>query len=308
MASASSALSQPRSDDAQASAGDETWLREMMVDELKDLTRLAKIGMEIAEAVGLQARADLSDDARSGTDSEGAPAAPLRAFDLVFGRVSRAVRLTYARRAMTIENFRRFNDDRKAAAETVEARRRREASLRRIVEGVALERDLDDADGVDGEVAEREVGERDVAEACERLSEDEQFGDLLQRPLSEAVAEVCGLLGLSPDWRRLAGKPWARQEMASSLVGEPLAAVKAEDDARPTTLIRVQLVEPPPRPPGPPFAESPPDSPSAWPPPSPDPISTWPPADLAAPLPSEAVGQPGEWPPPSRPRARPSWR
>jgi hypothetical protein len=75
-----------------------------------------------------------------------------------------------------------------------------------IVERVARDACEDDEDRVD----------RLYTEACDRLDDDDVYGDVMSRPMSEIVAEVCRDIGLAPDWERLGREAWAQQEMRAS--------------------------------------------------------------------------------------------
>ncbi|MDB5459102.1 MAG: hypothetical protein JWO72_843, partial [Caulobacteraceae bacterium] len=66
------------------------------------------------------------------------------------------------------------------------------------------------------------------------LDDEDLYGDVLARPFSEVVADICRDLGLDPDWSRLAQEPWARAEIDSGQAGGPLAALPAGGaEARP---------------------------------------------------------------------------
>jgi hypothetical protein len=74
--------------------------------------------------------------------------------------------------------------------------------VERIVERVARAACGDDDDRID----------RLVAEAGERLDDDDIYGDLLAHSVGELVALICRDLGLDPDWGRLSQEAWARAE------------------------------------------------------------------------------------------------
>jgi hypothetical protein len=182
------------------------WARPLYEQQIAMLGRLAEKGMGIAEGV-----------------AEDAGAASERvAID--FARAARAVRLTLMLQAKLIKDPE--DRDRLAAQDADRAdwsrkvERTRQAfdqkeRLGRIVERIA--------EG-DPEVAHEA---EDLAnEARERLDEDDIYGDILTRPVSELVAMICKDLGLDPDWPKLAEEAWAREEMAGD-VGWPLAALAA---------------------------------------------------------------------------------
>lgn len=160
--------------------------------QLHMLTRLAEMGMNIAEAAERWALAALD----SGPAPYVVPENHVMADEpgrfrgdpaLVFSRVSRAVRLTLMLQTRLLQELPAL-----AKAETqsrVHHENARHDHARRLVEHAIK------AEHEDGETVERLVDE-----ARERLR-DEDFGeDIDGRPLSEIVAGVCTDLGLSPDW------------------------------------------------------------------------------------------------------------
>src|SRR5262249_44535607 len=65
--------------------------------------------------------------------------------------------------------------------------------------------------------------DRLLRESAERLDDEDLYGDLLERPVSELVARLCKDLGLHPDWAELAEELWAIREAGSGRPGWPLA-------------------------------------------------------------------------------------
>jgi len=63
-----------------------------------------------------------------------------------------------------------------------------------------------------------------LADCRERLDDDTLI-DLLDRPVSELIAEFCRSLGLTPDWEALAAEARAMKEIEAGDVGAPLAAI-----------------------------------------------------------------------------------
>jgi hypothetical protein len=143
--------------------------RALIERQLQLLTRLADIGMDIAEVAGIRARASLDADAAEPTVDPG----------LTYARAARAVRLTIALQSRLLKDLAALD-----RTET-EARKRR---IHRIVER-AIETEHDDADEI----------ERLSDEARERLWDEDDCGDLLDRPIEEIVASICRDLGLDPD-------------------------------------------------------------------------------------------------------------
>jgi hypothetical protein len=174
--------------------------RAALARQVEMLGRLAEAGLEMAMALRDQIVGDAA-GARDGADAQ--------EIGLAFSRVSRAVRLTLALQAKVIEDIRALDSGAapKAAA-PAEARRER---VRGVVERAIL------AEHGGGREFER------LSRCAERLIEDEDlYGDLLSRPMSETVHGICRDLGLSPDWTRLVEETWAQREIAGGAVGEPL--------------------------------------------------------------------------------------
>ena len=180
--------------------------------QLRMLERLAEFGLDIAEALAGQAR-------------HGAPKVTDADVALAYGRVSRAVR-----QAILLQS-RLVDDDqvRAAAAEkaladargranqaAAEPEERVKCRVSRILARV-IAAGHDDEDEID----------RLVGEADERLDDDGLIGDVLTRPVSEIVADICRDLGLDPDWTRLAEEAWAKEELGSGEAGWPLAGLSS---------------------------------------------------------------------------------
>ena len=145
------------------------------------LTRLAEIGMAIAEDAGRRSAAL----AQSG--EAGAPKAQHEPDPgLTYSRAAHAVRLTFALQSRLLEALAAL-DKSDADARAGEARRRRERIHRQVKQ--AIEAECDDR----GEIKQLSWA------AWERLVEDDD-GDFADLPISEVVARICADLGLSPDW------------------------------------------------------------------------------------------------------------
>ena len=142
---------------------------------------------------------------------------------MAYARVARAVRMTILLQSKLIADL-----------QALEAKAAHEAAHGRCLNGtqrVGLECDQKDrigriigriawADGAD----EDEV-ERLAEEAAERLDQDDLYGDILTRPVSELIAQICDDLGLQPDWPQLAEEAWAKAEIDSGAAGGPLAGL-----------------------------------------------------------------------------------
>lgn len=175
-----------------------------MTDAAAATDRQLQILGDLAE-LGLQAARAVARDAEAG-------AAPASETALAYARVSRAVRLaillqTEIAKAQAEASAEDDGIDERLAPDYV-----RKVRVERIVERLAEAEHPDDAHAVDGL----------VKDAAERLDDDDLYGDLLDRPLSELVARICRDIGLKPDWVQLAEEHWARAEAASGEPGWPL--------------------------------------------------------------------------------------
>lgn len=180
----------------------ETRAREQAQAQLALLGELAEIGLEVARAVERRAK-------------EATPDEDLNGLAMAYARVARAVRLTIMLQSNLLEASRRSSDradirGRPSAAVSADPAYRRKARVERIVERIAEAEHDDEA-----------VVDRLVVEAQERLDDEDLHGAVLERPLGELVALICRDLGLSPDWGRLAGEAWAREEIVSGAEGSP---------------------------------------------------------------------------------------
>jgi hypothetical protein len=199
--------------------------RRVLDRQLEMLERLAEVGLGIAESIGRQVAADAESPAEA-LSEPGRRAAVLGASASAFARVSRAVRQTIALQSKLISDRQAFEagvvKDLAQAAKDREIRRiwdkpRQIERAERMVWRIAAEENPDDL----------ETAERLATEAAEQLKDEDLYGDILTRPFSEIVAEICLDLGLEPDWNSLSREAWAQSEMAGGDVGEPLANVLA---------------------------------------------------------------------------------
>jgi len=191
-----------------------SWERALLDRQLERLDQLADMGMALAGEI--QRRATASDPDTNITHA---------AMD--FARVSRAVRMTLALQSRLVRDFKtpikagsgkaaNDGDDEDVRWEVVwenepPTRDQQRAEAQRIVRGVGEDCGLD-----------AETVERLETEAGERLERDDIYADILARPLSEIVADLCRDLGLSPDWSRLVQQDWAKEEIEDGKVGWPL--------------------------------------------------------------------------------------
>jgi hypothetical protein len=180
----------------------------LVQDRLAMLTRLGDAGLAIALALERQVTGEAETPV-----TQGDPA-------LAYARVSRAVRMTVALQIKLIQDL--------PALQAGEATARVQAARRRTADRAGrLECILDEV--VISQTDDEDAAEQLCAEAAERL-EDEILhdGDVMDRPFSEVVADICADLGLEPDWAEVAQQSWARQAIRHGRPGAPLAAVAAQ--------------------------------------------------------------------------------
>ena len=197
--------------------------RALIERQLAMLTRLAEIGMEIAEAAGRQAAPD---DRQGGSEPafRGDPG-------LAFARVARAVRMTIALQSRLAKDLADLDRaESQAAAAQVRARR---ARLHRLVEQ-AIEAEHAGHDDWDDDKIERLS-----SDAWERLTDAADDLDLVaaHAPFAQVVARICADLRLSPEWtaRLMAASGGSRPEPPSSHPNERHSRAEARRAADPRT-------------------------------------------------------------------------
>jgi hypothetical protein len=203
------AASTPRPDDADP---DEARRRALLDRQLDRLDQLIGAGMDLVQGLAAQAA--------------GGPKVVEGDVALAYSRLSRAVRMAMLLQSRLVaepEAETPPQDDDDPASMSVywikpgeiltEQRLARSERVEQIVESIAR-----------GETGDDEAAEHIRREAAERLERDDIYGDVLTRPVSELVFEICRDLNLAPDWPRLARQPWARREMDGGKAGAPLKA------------------------------------------------------------------------------------
>lgn len=188
---------------AEAAAGP----RALIERQLWVLGRLAEAGLNLALAIERQGTTEVTtEDAAQVAQGDVA---------LAYSRVSRAVRLTVALQARTLQDLQALDEvaARRLDAAHGKAGRERKDRVQRIVERV-----------IEAEAPSEAEVERLADEAAERLEHDDIYGDLTARPVGEIVALICRDLGLSPDWTRLAQEAWAQDEIGERAPGSPFTA------------------------------------------------------------------------------------
>ena len=203
--------------------------------QLALLDRLADIGMEVAEAIGRQA---------ANPDSE-TPNIFQGDLALAYSRAARAVRMTIALSARLVAEAARPTP--LAPAERRERKERIGRIVTRLI-GEAYENDDE------GETAEHLTGV-----ISERLDDGDIYGDVMRRPVSEIIAEICADLDIAPSWADFALEGWAREEMQDGPVGAPLLPHQPSPPCLsrgPITVVESELapLHPPPEPHSEPFA------------------------------------------------------
>jgi hypothetical protein len=175
---------------------------------------------ELRLALGYEARgvADAADREK--------PAEDLRQIGLAHQGAMRGARMAILLQSRLVSELHRMERDIARDAERARSRAalvepglewRRKKQIERIVWRVATDT-----------IEDNETCDRLAREAGEQLEMDELYGEVLSRPISELVAELCADIGLSPDWPALAEEAWARAEIAGGEPGEPLAALTKE--------------------------------------------------------------------------------
>jgi hypothetical protein len=205
MGSVTSPLSlQPATLSAQAASADQAVAaaaRALGEQQIRMLTRLAEFGLELAaETVRRTQGEPLPADAGEGN------------FAMVYSRVARAVRMTLALQSRVMKELLALNEGASAAASPAEPNplRARRERVNTIVQRV-----------IETEHSHDETIDRLSSDAWERLTDDDIYGDITDRPLGEVVARICEDLGLSPDWTTLAREAWAVDEAATGAPGSP---------------------------------------------------------------------------------------
>jgi hypothetical protein len=171
-------------------------LRPFIDAQRRMLDELTELGLRATRAVVAQAESDTPP--------------PASEIALAYARVSRAVRLTIMLQGKLLE----ARDDEGEIQESYTPVYRQKARVEKVVERLAAEQ------------CEREERfDAIVAGAGDRLDDEDLYGDLMDRPMSEIVDRLCRDLGLDPDWSELSQELWARREAASDEPGAPLRAL-----------------------------------------------------------------------------------
>ncbi len=188
--------------------------------QLAALDELTGHGLAVSRAIAEQASGERAEPVVSGDIA------------LAYARVARAVHQAVLLQQKLIKDLSEGaearaasepEDDEDDAPLTPEDTRKDRVA--RIVQRLAVDR-----------CADEDALQNLMIDACEQLEDDDLYGDVMERPLSELVARLCKDLGLEPDWSALSQELWAQREIASGEVGAPLAAEWILDQTRPPPL------------------------------------------------------------------------
>jgi hypothetical protein len=185
------------------------WARGRMLRHLEILDEAAEVGLKVVRAVGRR----IDDDPAPGD---------VEAIARAYAKASRALRQTIMLQDRLMRDVRDWAED-ALDRDRPEREARRKDRAQRIVGRIAdLDEEVSDARFI-----------KEAQEYAEDLLDDEDlYGDLLERPLSDLVDQLCGNLGLKPNWRRIAAEPWAVKELEAGQACAPLLAA-AKDQTRP---------------------------------------------------------------------------
>jgi hypothetical protein len=219
----------------------------MEARHLAQLQVLSEVGVALAKAVGrrvaqAEAEAEAAGAVGGADQASGDGARELADLGLVFNRVARGVRLTMSlearvrdvRRArlLGLELGRAQAAARKAQAQA-DRRSTRRLFIGRLVEDTVkvaiLKRsghDARDLEDEDLEYEEAELAEIEAASdaADNLLKRGKAYVDVMDRPVSAVVTQLCADLGLTPEWSVWADEDWAIAE-AESLPGSPFVGL-----------------------------------------------------------------------------------
>ena len=198
----------------QADAAPAPWARPLGDRQLAVLGELAELGLDVARTIERQASASAARDA----------AAEVQGMGLAYARVARAIRLTVALQAKRVDEL--LAQEAGAALAQAEIDEETEMLSPESVRRMRVERIVERV--VKSEHETEAAVDRLMIEAGERLEDEDLYGDVLERPMSEIVARLCRDLNLSPDWAALAQELWAKDEVEDGEPGAPLQALLRE--------------------------------------------------------------------------------
>jgi hypothetical protein len=173
------------------------WARGRMLRHLELLDEAAEVGLKVVRAVGRR----IEDD----------PSVDVEAVARAYAKASRALRQTIMLQDRLMRDINDWGED----LDRPECEAAVKTRAQRIVGRIAdLDEEKSDARYI-----------KEVQEYAEDLLDDEDlYGDVLERPLSDLVDQLCGNLGLEPNWSRIAAEPWALKELEAGQACAPLLA------------------------------------------------------------------------------------
>lgn len=168
--------------------------------DLAMLSRLADIGMDLAESLGAYARARLA-----AATAEGNSLGPTEDPTAPFNRIAQTVRRTLALRAKLARDLRTGRTE----LHTDRAARRAKADEdHRAAKRAAIERGFKDALAEDHPDRDDATSECLLMDMDELLADADEFRDFLDRPVGETIARLCATLGLDPALCVTDGAAW----------------------------------------------------------------------------------------------------
>jgi hypothetical protein len=199
--------------------------------QVEMLGRLAEVGLALGVGLEREALAPPAGGAAPGEaprEAEGGLLGARGDAGLTYSRIARAVRMTLALQSKLLQDITHLG---RVEAEARRGLRRKQLEARRktinsIVLGAihdAAEAEAPDDDAAEGEGDSQALVDRLAGGLYECLHDEDEYGDILQRPIGEVVALICKDLGLEPDWDAWAHKPWAVEEAAADAPGSPFA-------------------------------------------------------------------------------------
>jgi len=200
--------------------------RSLALQQMEMLTRLAEIGMQLAEGEGaraLDAQAQAAQAKAAGPKADEAAAVAARAeareAGLAFSRFSRTVQQSLAQRARAADRLcaqdRAETPDRMAARKARRDRHRDE--VRDILQDMICE-EVEDEGRID-------ILHAEIEERVDELYEDQDVR-VEDRPVGSVMAGLACGLGLSEAWQRWRGEEWPGTPRPARPAGSP-ATIRA---------------------------------------------------------------------------------
>jgi hypothetical protein len=205
------------------------WAQTILIRQVERLEELSIAALRVAQAIERQVTESsglaAAVSAKAGSEAPEAPPPSLDTAALAFSRVARAMHTTALLQSRLIGDLEqgRGRHEARCEAETeagIEAEREKQRTDPAWRHKIRVEE-------IVARVAKPQLGEDEKAldrlmtEVCERLEDDDIYGDVMTRPVGELVALICRDLGLDPDWPTLAQEAWAREEIESGAENSP---------------------------------------------------------------------------------------